>query len=86
MKNISDQEALNFCRQYPPMPPLLPFHYELFCRRKLENSLCLLGYSRKEAEAITRRISFGDLPKVTPEEVATIWKAEIDAQRGRRAC
>lgn len=86
MKNISDQEVLNFCRRYPPMPNLLPFHYELFCRQKLENSLCLLGYSRKEVEAIIRRIPFEDLPKVTPKEIGAIWRAEIDAQRGRKIC
>ena len=73
-------KAKAFCQRYPPMPPLLPFHYELFCRQKLENSLCQLGYSRKRAKVITARIPFEDLPKVAPEEIGAIWKAEVDAQ------
>ena len=73
-------KAKAFCQRYPPMPPLLPFHYELFCRQKLENSVCQLGYSRKRAKVITARIPFEDLPKVAPEEIGAIWKAEVDAQ------
>ena len=77
-------EAKTFCQQYPPMPSLLPFHYELLCRQKLENSLCQLGYSRKVAETITARIPFEDLPKVTPEELSAWAKSEWDNHRRRQ--
>jgi len=69
MSNQDVQRALNFCRRYPPPPRLLPFHYELLCRRKLEKSLRRFRLSRKIAKAIARKVPFKYLPRVTPEEI-----------------
>lgn len=80
MPNVSDQEALAFCRRYPPMPPLLSFHYDMLCRQKTEDRLRRLSVPKKAAKLIVAAIPFRHLLKVTPQEIGAAWKAQVDAR------